>query len=219
MGALSTIVTAVSDSVIAALAAAGYPPLVPDPDGTAGRILVGPAILFEQSRAPRIIFEPLGSELKAAEYSSASSTLDTEERRKQKAFKPVFSEHIAFNVRVWGAAPGSTNPLDDYDVTRALDHQVLASVHKCAPGGYKIETSGVFDTTNVVNHLGREFVFKLTFFTPVLRALAPYALLNLTPAQIATATENRYAPADVHPVGGVTLTLPSGGSEEVEDVD
>lgn len=219
MGALAVIIGAISDDVVAALAAASYPALTPDASGNAGRILIGPAALFEQSAPPRIIFEPSKSKFLGSEYASASRVLTTQERKNQNTLRTIGGEDISFIVRCWGAAPGSVNTADDYDVTRALYHQVRASIHKVMPGAYQVQEDGQFDTENIINHLGREFVFGVTFLTPILDTLAPYALSNRTGAQIATVVDGMNAPADVHAVGGVTLTLPSGGSEEVEDVD
>jgi hypothetical protein len=221
MGALATIIGAISDDVVAALDAASYPPLTPDASGNAGRILIGPATLFEQSAPPRIIFEPSKSKFLPAEYYSPSASLSTVERRNQASLRTIAGENISFVVRCWGAVPDApgVNSADDYDVTRALYHQVRASLHNVMPGAYEIEESGEFDTTNVVNHLGREFVFGVTFFTPVLSALAPFALSNYSTAQVAAVVDNLYAPDDVQAMGGVTLTAPDGTSEEVENVD
>lgn len=196
MGALKSIIGAVSDSVVAALAVAGYPPLTPDASGNAGKILVGTAALFEQVSAPRIIFEPLGSKFSGSEYASSSATLGTTERRRQNAMRTVAAEDVMFGVRVWGAA-GTGDPVDDYDVTRGIYHQIRSSLQACLPGAFAIDDSGKYTVgSNVVLH-GREFVFGVTIFTPILSALMPYELVNYTPAQIATATARLYAPAGV----------------------
>lgn len=196
MGALKTIIGAVSDSVVAALDAAGYPPLTPDQSGNAGKILVGTAALFEQVSAPRIIFEPLGSKFGGAEYSSASAALNTLERRHQNAMRTVAAEDVMFAVRVWGAA-GTGDPVDDYDVTRALYHQIRASMQSVMPGAFAIDDTGKYTVGSNVVLSGREFVFGVTIFTPILNALMPYDLVNYTSAQIATATARLYAPAGV----------------------
>lgn len=214
MGALASIIEAISDDVVAALADAGYPPLTPGPDGSAGAILVGTAALYEQSSPPRIIFEPVGSKFKAAEYASASSELTTLERRNQKVLRTIAAEDISFDVRCWGAA-GTGYPVDDYDVTRALYHQVRASLQKLMPGAFEIEESGAFTKSTNVAVDGREFVFGVTFFTPILGALVPYGLPNRTPAEIATVVAGIYAPPGTHAVGTDRMVLPDGsGSSE-----
>jgi hypothetical protein len=209
MGALATIIEALSNDVVSALAAASYPPLAPRADGTAGAILVGTAANFEQAAPPRIIFEPVGSKFKAADYASASAALDTTERRNQKALRTIAAEDISFDVRCWGAA-GTGYPVDDYDVTRALYHQVRASLQKLLPGAFAIEESGAFTKSTNVAVDGREFVFGVTFFTPIMGALVPYGLPNRTAAQIATVVEHGYAPPDVVAVGTDRMVLPDG---------
>lgn len=209
MGALATIIQAISDDVVAALAAASYPPLAPRADGTAGAILVGTAANYEQAAPPRIIFEPAGSKFKTAEYGSASVTLNTTERRNQKALRTIAAEDISFLVRCWGAA-GTGYPVDDYDVTRALYHQVRASLQKLMPGAFAIEESGNFTRGTNVALDGREFTFGVTFFTPILDGLLPYAVPNRTTQQIATVVENLYAPEDVEAVGTDEMIAPDG---------
>lgn len=212
MGALKRIIGAISDDVVAALAAGGYPPLTPDASGRPGKILIGTAENYEMSSPPRIIFEPLGSKFVAPEYASNSSDLDTEERRNQNALRTIAGEDIAFLVRCWGAA-NSDDAADDFDVTRALYHQVRASIHKLLPGAYEIEESGEFTKSSHINRSGREYTFGVTFLTPVLDGLIPYAAANYSPAETATEVESRYAPSNVQLVGTDRLQLPNGQDE------
>lgn len=213
-GALGEIIRDISDDVVAKLAAAGYPPLCPLQDGSVGRILVGTAANYEQVSPPRIIFEPMGSKFGVAEYASASATLDTLERRNQAALRTIAAEDIEFNVRCWGAA-GTGDPVDDYDVTRALYHQVRASLQSRLPGAFSIESSGKFTVSSNINRDGREYVFGVTFLTPVMGDLVPYAIANRTPAERAAVVEGLYAPAGVTANGTDRLVLPNGsGSSE-----
>jgi hypothetical protein len=214
VGALATIIGAISDDVVSALAAAGYPALTQDAAGNEGRILVGTAALYENVSAPRIIFEPIGSKFKGAEYASNSTTIGTTERRNQNALRTVAAEDVMFNVRCWGASP-TGDATDDYDVTRALYHQIRASLQSLIPGAFEIEESGKYTTSANVNRSGREFVFGLTLFTPVLSGLVPYGASNGTPADIAAIVETLYAPPGVAGVGADFLVLPDGsGSTE-----
>jgi len=213
-GALGTIIAAISEDVVAALAAANYPPLTPDASGNAGKILVGSAAIYEMTAPPRIIFEPMGSKFGTAEYASASASLSTTERRNQNALRTIAAEDIEFTVRCWGAA-GTGDPVDDYDVTRALYHQVRASLQSLMPGAFSIESSGKFTVSSNVNRSGREYVFGVTFLTPVMGDLVPYAIANRTAAARATIVEGLYAPSDVAAVGTDRLILPDGsGSSE-----
>jgi len=214
MGALATIIAAISEDVVAALAAANYPPLTPDASGNPGQIFVGSASNYETTAPPRIIFEPMGSKFGGAEYASASASLSTLERRNQGAVRTIASEDIEFLVRCWGAA-GTGLEVDDYDVTRALYHQVRASLQRLMPGAHAFDAKGKFTRSANINRSGREFVFSVMFFTPILDALVPYALANRTAAQIATVVEASYAPADVEAVGLDRMVLPDGsGSTE-----
>lgn len=214
-GVLSTIIGVISADVVAALASAGYPPLTPDQSGNAGAILVGPASIFEQTSPPRIIFEPKGSKFSGSEYASNSASLSTLERRNQKAVRTIASEDVMFDVRCWGAA-GTGNPVDDYDVTRALYHQVRASMQKLMPGSFEIEESGKYVADSNVILSGRQFVFGVTFFTPVLDALVPYGFANELAAAQAAVVANLYAPAGVTANGTDHLVAGDGNGTTEE---
>lgn len=211
MGAIKTIIQDISDDVVAALAAASYPPLTPYADGTEGNIRVGTEANNENTSPPRIIFEPMGSTFTPPEYFSASTSLATTERRNQKAFRPIFSDALKFKVRCWGASP-IADQADDYDVTRALYHQVLASCQKVLKRSFSV-SSGEFTDNGNVNRKGREFVFELVIYTPILDALAPYALENNTPAELSVEREKLYAPSNVVADGELTMIRPDGSSE------
>jgi len=186
MGLLADIIGAISDDVVAELLAASYPAL------TDGKIVIGTAAEYENGAPPRIIFDPSpGSSFAIAEYSSASSTLDTVERRKQKVMRTIAAENVKMNVHCWGSA-GTNEPVDDYDVTRALYHQVRASIHKVMPGAYGVDESGQYRTGSNIVRLGRWYTFGVTIYTPVLASL-----LTFDPVR-------QYAPADVKQVGDIT---------------
>ncbi len=213
-GAIDTIVAKISADVVEKLAAAGYPPLSPDASGNAGKILVGTAANFETYAPPRIIFEPKGSKFGTAEYASASATLDTLERRNQAALRTIAAEDLSFDCRCWGSA-GTGDPVDDYDVTRALYHQVRASLQNVMPGSFSVESSGKFTVSSNVNLDGREYVFGVTLLTPIMGDLVPYAIVNRTAAERAAVVESLFAPANVAAVGTDRIILPDGsGSSE-----
>ncbi len=212
MGALAEIIDTISDDVVAALALAGYPPLTVDQSGNAGAILVGPVAVYEQTSPPRIIFEPKGSKFVAAEYASNSAELDTLERRNQIAMRTIAGEDVMFDVHCWGAA-NTANPVDDYDVTRAIYHQIRASLQKLMPGAFEIEEAGKWITESNVVRNGMSFVFGVTFLTPVFDALVPYAFPNRTTAQQATSVAVVYAPDDVAGNGTETIESPDGDTE------
>lgn len=197
MGALADIIKAISDDVVAKLAAAGYPPLVD------GKIVVGTAAEFEQLAPPRIIFDPSpGSKFQTREWYSASTVAHTDERAKQGALRTIAGENIGFNVHCWGAA-GTNDPVDDYDATRGLYHAVRAAVHHVMPGAYGIEASGKYRLGSNAVRLGRWFTFDLVIYTPVLSSLLPYD------------RDRMYAPDNVRPVAtSDTMRFPNGSTEE-----
>lgn len=213
MGALASIISAISDDVVAALADASYPPLTQDQSGNAGAILVGPEAAFEQTSPPRIIFEPKGSKFVTAEWASNSATLTTLERQNQTKLRTIGGEDITFDVKVWGAA-GTGRAVDDYDVTRAIYHQIRASLHKLIPGAYEIEESGKFVTESNIVRDGMQFVFGVTLLTPILDALLPYDAVNYSDAERATLVDSLSAPDDVAPSDGpIVFVATDGGSE------
>ena len=196
-GVLATIIDSISADVVASLAAASYPPLTPDASGNAGKILVGSERLYEQTAPPRIIFEPVGFKWHDAEYYSASATRHTDERRVEGVQRTVAAEDVLIVVRCWGAA-GTGSIVDDYDVTRMLAHAVRAALQRKMPGAFSIEETGKFTADTHVNRSGRELVFGLTFFTPVLASLLPFDAAR------------QYAPSGVHGVGTEHIISPDG---------
>jgi len=198
MGAIRSIVERISDEVVDRLADAGYPPL------TDGRILFGLAAVHENSRPPRIIMEPVGSAFSMRDIYSASAVAATQERREQNAQRAIEQEAMQFAVRFWGAADPDApdyDPVDDYDVTRALYHCFIAAVQKLAAGSFTINDTGKYTTGTEHVRLGREFVRGLTLYTPVLTSLLPYDRAR------------QYAPDDVVANSTDNLVIPTGQSE------
>jgi len=176
MPAIVDLVAAISDDVVASLAAAGYPAL------TDGAILLGGQHLFEQSAPPRIVFVPTRSTFGPRDPSNPAqvSGANLSEQQAQQLQRPIGTELVTFGVHVWGQ--GATIDFD-YDITQALYQQVMISLHNLAEGCYKIGpgewTSGKPSSTQV-GRAGQEFVFGLEIATPVLDALLAYA-----PSQVA----------------------------------
>ncbi len=194
MGYLATIISEISNDVVAALAAGGYPALAD------GGIVVGTAAEFEQTAPPRIIFDPSpGFDLVAPEYYSADQDF-TGERRVQNAVRTIRGKNTKLLVHCWGAANTGV-VVDDYDVTEAYVDAVIAVLQLRLPGEHKTEESGKYRTGTNVVRLGRWMTFGVTIFRPVLATLQPYDRARA------------YAPDGVAPVGTDLVQLPTGETE------
>jgi hypothetical protein len=178
MPGIIAIVSAISDHVVAALAAAGYPSLVD------GAILVGSEHKFEQSAPPRIIFTPKGSSFGAKNPAGASVVASNQpystEAFAQMQQRSIGTEIVTFGVSCWGC-DDPPDPDTDFDVTQALYHQVIASTHLLCAGCYQVGGGVWTDVTNLVKD-GTEFTFTLSFHTPILDLLLERAPVDVTPA-------------------------------------
>ena len=192
MSFFAELLTAINADVIASLAAGGYPALVD------GAILFGPARQFEQSAPPRIIIVPKDSEFGAPDLYPSALTIYSSDRKKATVMKVQHSERLSFDVRCWGVA-NPPHPINDYDVTRALYHAVLASLQRLAPN-HGLEKKGQWTKDGPLNHDGKEFVFSTWIDTPVLDTLLPYSASTM------------YAPSGTVPVTTDTFINSSGGT-------
>ncbi len=175
MPGIVAIVSAISDHVVAALAAANYPAL------TDGAILIGSEHKFEQSAPPRIIFTPKGSSFGAKNPASASVVSANQpysaEAFRQMQQRSIGTDLFTFGVSCWGC-DDPPDPDTDFDITQALYQQVIASTHLLCAGCYSIGNGTWTDVTNLVKD-GTEFTFTITFATPILDLLlarAPVAV-------------------------------------------
>ena len=196
MGTLASIIDAISDHVVANLAAGGYPALVD------GEIVVGTAAEYEQSAPPRIIFDPSpGSKYVAVEYYSGSAIVDTTEREIQGAQRTIAGDNVSFLVHCWAAATTGVI-VDDYDLCRAYAHAVRAALQDIIPGAYQIEDSGAYRANAYIVRLGRWFTPNVTIYTPVLETLVPYD------------RDVAYASDTVTPDGADEILIPTTSSTE-----
>lgn len=161
---------ALSNDIIESLAAANYPPL------TDGKVLLGRQYQFEASAPPRIIFIPTKSAFPAKDVYNRSVTGQggyTAEQLAQNKNPSILSDNITFEVRCWGVSP-TQDPDQDFDMTQALYQQVLRTCDKLARGTYLVTggewTDSRFTSGQLIRD-GREFVFQLTFGTPILQFL------------------------------------------------
>lgn len=170
MPGIKGLVSLISDNVVANLALAGYPAL------TEGKILLGRQYQAEQSSPPRIVFIPTGSAFSMKDvYNSSRGTAYTAEQLAQNLNPSIQTDSITFEVRCWGVSPNQ-DPDDDFDYTQALYQQVIRSVDELTRGSFACGSGTWTDSkegAGQLNRDGREFVFGLTFSTPVLRWVDP----------------------------------------------
>lgn len=193
MGALASIVSAISAQVVANLAAGGYPAL------TDAGIVVGTAAEFEQTSPNRIIFDfDAGSKYVPAEYYSGSTVIHTDERAVQGALRTIAGDNVLVSVHCWAqAATGVV--VDDYDVCRAYAHAVRAALQAIAPGAFEL-ADGKYRTNQHIVRAGRWFTMNLVLYTPILETLVAYD------------RDTAYASNTVAPVGADAMLIPTTSS-------
>jgi len=188
MPGIVAVVSAISSSVVAGLAAAGYPAL------TDGAILLGRQYQYEGSAPPRIVFIPTSSDFSAKDVYARQGVPTAA----QLTNRSILSDVISFEVRCWGSSP-SGDPSQDYDYTQALYQQVIRSVNELTYGSYVCGrgtwTDGRLNDSQLIRD-GREFVFTVTLSTPVLERIEALP----------------FAPPDVAPGVTDTLVLSNGQS-------
>ena len=168
MPAVTDLVSAISDDVVARLAAAHYPALVD------GAILLGGQHLYEQSAAPRIVFVPTKIKNTPKDVTTIDRTTDDAKLAFQQ--RAIATDVLCFDVHVWGQ---DTTVLDqDFDVALAYYQCIQQSLCALCEGCYHVAdgtwTSGKPSGTQLVR-AGQEYVFGLEIHTPVLDKLLPYA--------------------------------------------
>lgn len=161
---------------------------------TDGCVLLGREHIFEQSAPPRVALVPVSSQFgpKSVSGGTMRSPQPSAQTRREFAQRSIATETVFFEVHVWGAAT-PRSPRRDFDATQFLYQQIIRSAHLLGCGIYTPESGQWTDqreaATQIVK-LGHEFVFGLTFATPILdralaevpRPLVPVAITNLQPS-------------------------------------
>lgn len=138
---ISTIVSAISDDVVAGLSLLGLPPL------TDGAILLGSAMVAQQGAPPRVVFEPLSVRFGPADRSTVASSYPGGDLLAVLQARPLGTALTKFRVHVWGIGdptPGSfQSPTADIDATFELLRCVLRSCLRLNAGIVAMD-GGVF---------------------------------------------------------------------------
>ena len=182
MPGIVALISAISDDVVAALAAASLPAL------TEGHILLGPEYVAESSAPPRIVFVPKGSTW-GPKTMAARPTVAAAELTLEIAARSLLTEEAGFDVAVWGQA-AIPDPANDYDATQVLYQQVIRSIHTIAHGCYKL-SPGRWDAGSKLVVDGRLFVFGVSFSTPLVDRI-----LEQAPSDVALSITTKIQPDD-----------------------
>ncbi len=141
-----------------------------------GGILLGREHVSANAAPPRIVMVPVSSTFGARSLSVAGSHRAAD-IREQKARRAVRTDKTTFEARVWGQA-ATPNTAADFDVTRAMYHWLIDSVHALMAGAYEVTAGTWADQAPTATQrlkAGHEFVFGLTISTPVNDAPRPFA--------------------------------------------
>lgn len=174
------VINALSDALVAGLAASNWPPLRDFPNGTTGRILIVDAHRLDQFMPPRVSMMPLRSKFGnrnntrgPVKVANNSSGYDAESKA-AIANKAIHTDEATFEVRCWGiASDDEEDPYGrDFDYTWALRDALIAAANETMSGCYLLE-GGDWQVVSHGRRVGREFVFLLTIHFPVLGKVAP----------------------------------------------
>ena len=183
----STWVALVSDintEVVARLAAAGYPALTQEIDGSAGKILLGSSFPAEFSSPPRVAFVPQPSKLEGPTRSVAGRAgMPAPEQAAMLSTRAIARRWKSFKVYCWACnfsdqTHPAPDPALDYDAAQALSEIVWQSCQAIAAGVWRgegtVAIDGQGDVPTLVR-LGRVFIFDLALDTPVLDTALAFA--------------------------------------------
>ena len=206
------LVAALSDHVSDGLAAAGYPRLKTLLNGQPGRILVGDRHQYDQQLPPRIIWRPTKSTWGPRSHSRGTANVATNqngydaESAAAVGLRVFGTEMASFEVACWSLAPEGQpdQGMADYEFTRALYLQFIASANALMIGCYTLE-GGIWRPAVHVPRVGREFVFSITISLPLITELQPTTL-----APAGSVWGNPFAPSDVEPDVTDEMVLPTG---------
>ncbi len=227
------VINAISENVSAGLAAAGYPKLLPFPNGKPGRILIGEPVQFGNFSPPRIIFRPT-----KATWSGRSNSMGPvraannnpgpdAERRASAAVRSLFTELHTFEVYACGVTPhktmidrsgGTADPeAINYEFTLAIYRQLIASLQIVMPGNFKLSQGGNWEPFEHLDVVVYQFVFGVEIEFPVLAELPPTPYAPAVNGEAAVLGHPR-APALVVPnISDEFITNPSPGEMNIKD--
>jgi hypothetical protein len=173
----SALVRALSNQVVAQLAAQGLPPLTPEIDGTPGAIVMGPQYVAEHGSPPRIVMTPTGFPFE----NSRDVVFPSGKPRANPSWDPraIGVQWKTFEVQCWGCdfssqttpAPGTNT---DYDAAQILCEQVWQAAQALTAGEWRT-TKGEVDANPKLIRLGHVITFDLAISTPAPDFALPFA--------------------------------------------
>lgn len=185
-----------------------------------GRILLGrkywdttgapPKVVFIPSVAPLFDFVALGGATMPLMTSPSSLAQMTPEQISMAQDPPILTDHARFEVYVWGASTPADPDFADYDVTRALRDQVIATCMRlisqpmCKVLGGVWESQREGDRQAAWMSLGQVYKMLVEILMPI--SDTPFAFVPLgTNATLVVQPAN---PAPGDPI--VIITPPAG---------
>lgn len=174
------LVTDISDEVVARLAAAGYPPLTPEIDGTTGAIQIGPQFVAEQGAPPRVLFVPRGFDFSNERSVVSRGPLTGNDYRPELAQRAIARQWKRFEVQCWGChfttqTTPAPDPALDYDAAQALSEIVWQACQSICAGVWRTTSGEIDPSAPTLARTGRVFVFDLALDTPILDTTLAFA--------------------------------------------
>ena len=128
------LVSAINTEVVARLAAAGYPALTQEIDGSAGKILLGSSFPAEFSSPPRVVFVPQPSKLEGPTRSvMGRAGMPAPEQAAMLSTRAIARMWKSFKVYCWACnfsdqVTPSPDPALDYDAADAMAGAVRSAM-------------------------------------------------------------------------------------------
>ncbi len=156
-GTFQYVISAISDDLVARLAAKSYNPLVVQSGSS--RVLFGREYTVENVAPPRVVVVPKGGPFSARSAANSSTTqVGTKDNRNAATVqRPLWSRNAGAEVHCWGA---------DYADAEFLGDQFIVSMQLVIPGCFRLGSGYWVEDINIVVR-GQTWVFTFTCDIPV----------------------------------------------------
>lgn len=181
-------VSRLSAEVATRMAAAGYPPLNKEIDGSVGSIVIGPQFVAEQGFPPRILMIPRRFDFEANTWDVVNTYKGGTPISSAWNPRPIAKQWKQYEVQCWGCnftspSPGvftaAPDPALDYDAAEQIAEILWQSAHAIAAGVWRSKEGEIDDGAPTHNRVGRVFKFDLALMTPIPDTALGYAPSNV----------------------------------------